>query len=127
MEEVPANEPTVWLHRMVVVRKQNGSPRRIVDMQRLNYASLHHTHPVLSPYLKAMTVPKNSYKTVRDAWEGYYSVPLDKESSRLTSFITQFGCYRYLANPLGNHVSGDAYNIRVNIVTAHVQDVQRQV
>ena len=98
LEEVPANEPTVWLHRMVVVRKQNSSPCRVVDMQRLNYA-----------------------------WEGHYSVPLDKESSRLTSFITQFGCYRYLANPLGNHVSGDAYNIRFNIVTAHVQDVQRQV
>ena len=57
LEKVPANEPTVWLHRMVVVRKQNGSPRRTVDMQRLNDASLRHTHPVLSPYLKAMTVP----------------------------------------------------------------------
>ena len=127
LEKVPANEPTVWLHRMVVVRKQNGSPRRTVDMQRLNDASLRHTHPVLSPYLKAMTVPKNSYKTVTDAWEGYHSVPLDKESSRLTSFITQFGCYRYLTNPQGNHVSGDAYNKRFDMVTAHVKDVQRQV
>lgn len=77
LEKVPANEPTLWMHKMVVVRKQNGSPRRTVDMQRLNDASLRHTHPVLSPYLKAMTVPKNTYKTVTDAWEGYHSVPID--------------------------------------------------
>ena len=127
LEEVPTNEPTLWMHRMVVVRKQNGSPRRTVDMQRLNDASLRHTHPVLSPYLKAMTVPKNSYKTVTDAWEGYHSVPLDKESSKLTSFVTPFGCYRYLTNPQGNHVSGDAYNKRFDMVTANVKDVQRQV
>ena len=127
LEKVPANEPTVWMHRMVVVRKQNGSPRRTVDMQRLNDASLRHTHPVLSPYLKAMTVPKNTYKTVTDAWEGYHSVPIDGESSKLTSFVTPFGCYRYLTNPQGNHVSGDAYNKRFDLVTANVQDVQRQV
>jgi hypothetical protein len=92
---------------MVVVRKQNGSTRT-VDIYRLNNASLCHTHPVMSPYLKAMTVPKNTYKTVADAWEGYHSVPPDKESTKLTTFVAQFGCYRYLPNPQGNHMSGDA-------------------
>jgi hypothetical protein len=112
---------------MVVVRKQNGSPRRTVDMQNLNDASLRQTHPVLSPYQKAMTVPMNTYKTVTDAWEGYHSVPLDRESSKLTSFVTPFGCYRYLTNPQGNHVSGDAYNKRFDMVTSNVEDVVRQV
>ena len=82
-------------------------------MQRLD-----NDHPVLSPYLNAMTVPKNAYKTVTVAWEGYHSVPLDKESSKLTSFVTPFGCYRYLKNPQGNHVSGDACNMRFDGVVA---------
>ena len=112
---------------MVVVRNQNGSPRRTVYMQKLNDASLRQTNPVLSPYRKATTMPTNSHKTVTDAWEGYHSVPLDKESSKLTSFVTPFGCYRYLTNPQGNHVSGDAYNKRFDMVTAHVKDVHRQV
>ena len=43
---------------------QNGSPRKTVDMQRLNDASLCQTHPVLSPYQKTMNVPQGSYKTV---------------------------------------------------------------
>ena len=32
LEKVPLNTPTVWCHRIVVVRKQNGSPRRTVNM-----------------------------------------------------------------------------------------------
>ena len=59
--------------------------------------------------MKAMTVPKNFYKTVTNAWEGYHLVPLDKESSKLNSFVTPFGCFWYLTNYQGNHVSGDAY------------------
>ena len=96
-------------------------------MQRLNNASLRQTHPVLSPYQKAMTVPQGSYKTFTDAWEGYHFVPLYTENSKLTTFVTPFGLYRYLTNPQGNHVSGDAYNKRFDEVTADVQNVHRQV
>ena len=42
--EVPPDEPVEWQHRMVVVRKQNGSPRRTVDMQELNKATLRPTY-----------------------------------------------------------------------------------
>ena len=49
-----------------------------------------------------MTVPKGSYKTVTDAWEGYHSIPLDTVSSKL---------YRYLTNPQGNHLSGDVQKV----------------
>ena len=71
LRKVPHNEPAEWQHRMVVVRKKNGSPRRTVDMQALNECTLRLTHPLTSPYLKAMSVPSNMYKTVMDAWEGY--------------------------------------------------------
>ena len=81
-------------------------------MQRLNDASLRQTHPVQAHYQKSMIVPQGSYKTVTDTWEGYHSVPLDTESSKLTKFVTIFGLYRYLTNPQGNHVSGDVYNKR---------------
>ena len=119
LERVPPNTSTEWCHRMVVVRKQNGSPRRTVDMQMLN--------DVLAPYKKAMIVLQGAYKIVTDAWEGYHSVPLDKESSKLTTFVTPFDLYRYLTNPQGNHVSGDAYNKRFDEDTAGFRKVHRQV
>ena len=96
-------------------------------MQKLNAAYLRQTHLVLPPYQKAMLGPIHMYKTVTNTWKGYHSVPLDKESSKLTQFVTPFGCYRYLTNPQGNHVWGDAYNKRFDMVTAAVPNVCRQV
>ena len=124
---VNANEPVTWQHRMVVVRRHNGTPRRTVDMQRLNDVTLRHTHPLLSPHQKAMSVPSNSYKTVSDAWEGYHGIPLDDESSAMTRFITPYGAYRYLRGPQGYQATGDAYNRRFDKVTQGVSDVIRQV
>ena len=127
LEKVPANEATVWQHRMVVVRKSNGTPRRTVDLQALNKATMRHSHPMTSPYIKAMSVPANTYKTVTDAWEGYHSIPLDKESSLMTQFITPFGVFRYKRDPQGYTSSGDAYNNRFDEITKDVKDSVRQV
>ena len=127
LTEVQKDDPVEWQHRMVVVRKHNGSPRRTVDMQELNKATLRPTHPLTSPYLKAMSVPPNTYKTVTDAWEGYHSIPLDEESSKLTRFITMYGAYRYLRDPQGWVGSGDAYNRRYDAVTSDVKNNIRQV
>ena len=127
IKPVDANEPVEWQHRMVVVRKTNGTPRRTVDMQKLNKATLRTTHPLASPYVKAMSVPSNMFKTVTDAWEGYHSIPLDLESSKMTQFITPFGVYRYKRSPQGFHGSGDAYNRRRDEIERDVRDIIRQV
>ena len=42
-----------------------------------------------------------------DAWNGYHSVPLDKNSRDAPTFLTLFGRFRYLTNPQGQKVSGD--------------------
>ena len=108
LELVPPNEPTIWQHRMVVVRKKSGKPRRTVDMQSLNQCSLRNAYPMTSPYQKAMTVPAHTYKTVTDAWEGFHAIPLDEESKKLTQFITPFGVYRYKRGPQGYLATMDA-------------------
>ena len=43
---------------------------------------------------------------------GYHQVQLDKESSKLTTFITEFGRFRYSRSPQGLQSSGDAYTSR---------------
>ena len=40
LEKVPVNTPVEWLHRMVITPKKDGSPRRTVDLQTLNRASV---------------------------------------------------------------------------------------
>ena len=49
LERVPENTPTIWLSRMVVTAKANGTPRLTVDMQPQNRASVRQTFPVKAP------------------------------------------------------------------------------
>ena len=62
------------------------------------------------------------YKSVTDTWEGYHSIPLDTESSKMTRFITPYGAFRYLRTPQGFQSSGDAFTKRTEKITAEVRD-----
>ena len=50
IEPVPTGTPTVWCSRMVVAPKKDGSPRRIVNLQKLNAATRRETHHTPSPF-----------------------------------------------------------------------------
>ena len=76
LEKVPHGEPTQWCHRMVITRKHDGSPRRTVDLSPLNKFCKRETHAFEAPFHLAHRVPRNTWKTVTDAWNGYHSIPL---------------------------------------------------
>ena len=112
LEKVPINTPTTWCARMVVVPKQNGEPRRTVDLQHLNKASVRQTHPNRSPFMLASDVPANTKKSVLDVWNSYHSVPVVEADRDKLCFVTQWGRYRYRVAPQGYLASGDAYTHR---------------
>ena len=109
---MPENTKVTWQSRMHVVPKKDGSCRRTVDLRPLNEATYHQTHLTESPFVQASRIPAGTWKSTVDAWNGYHSVPLDKESRELTTFLTPWGRYRYLVNPQGQRISGDAYTMR---------------
>ena len=86
---VPVGMPTDWCSTMVITAKKNGKPRRTIDYQHLNSQCKRETHHTESPFQLALQVPPKQKKTVLDAVDGYHSVPLDKESQPLTTFITE--------------------------------------
>ena len=61
-----------------------------------------------------------THKTVVDAYNGYNQVLLDKESSELTTFLTEDGRYRCLRSPQGLVSAGDAFNSRVNKILVDI-------
>ena len=95
IEPVPVNTPVTWCHRMVVVPKHNGEPRRTVDMQALNRASVRQTPLTRSPFMLASSVPAGRMKSVIDIWNSFHSVPLTEGHRDKTTFITPWGRYRY--------------------------------
>ena len=127
IEKVPQGTTTTWCARMVVTPKKNGNPRRTVDLQKLNNATFRETHHTPSPFDLVSTIPTNTWKTVLDAWNGYHSLALDESTKDATTFITEWGRYRYCRAPMGFHVSGDAYTRRFDDITVDQPQVVRVV
>ena len=118
IEKVPQGNMSPWCSRMVVVPKANGKPRRTVDLQKLNKATVREVHHTPSPINLVSTIPAGKVKTVLDAWNGYHSLELSEDSRDATIFITEWGRYRYCRGPQGFHGTGDAYTRRFDDITA---------
>lgn len=121
IERVPDGVPTTWLHRMVVVPKPSGEPRRTVDLSPLNKYCKRETHATVPPFKQARLVPANTWKTVTDAWSGYHSALIREEDRHYTTFITEWGRYRYRVAPQGYVSSNDGYSKRYDRIIESVE------
>ena len=107
---------------MVVVPKHSGEPRRTVDLQALNRASVRQTHHTRSPFMLASAVPPGTVKSVLDVWNSFHSVPLKMEDRDKTTFITPWGRFRYRVAPQGYLASMDGYTHRFSIITEDIKN-----
>ena len=120
IEPVPVGTPVTWCHRMVVTRKKDGTPRRVIDFQALNKHCSRETHHTMSPFHQATLVPAGMKKKVTDAWNGYHSVPIRKEDRHHTTFITPWDRFRYCTLPQGFIAAGDGYSRRFDEIVCEV-------
>ena len=127
IEPVPQGTPTRWCSRMVVTAKKDGSPRRTVDLTNVNKATFRETHHTPTPFNLVADIPTGMKKTVLDAWNGYHSLPLAEAARDATTFITEFGRYRYKRAPQGFHASGDGYTRRMDEITEGVDRLKKCV
>ena len=123
LEKVPIGTPTKWQARMHVVMKPDGKPRRTVDFRHLNDHCLRETEQIVAPYKQARMIPADVWKTKTDAWNGYHSCPLDERDREYTTFITEWGRFRYRSAPQGFLASGDGYNQRYEQL---IEDMDRR-
>jgi hypothetical protein len=94
-------EPTEWCSPMVPVVKKNGQVRICVDLKKLNTA-VKREHLML-PNLDdiAPNLAGSNIFSKLDASSGFYQIPLHPESSKLTTFITPIGRFRFTRVPFG--------------------------
>ena len=103
---------------MVLTRKHDGKPRRTVNISPLNKFCLRETHPGETPFRCVKRIPRNTWKTVTDAWNGFHSIPLRESDRYLTTFITPWGPWRHKRGIQGYLSTGDAYNRRFDAILA---------
>ena len=96
----PIEEPTDWCAPIVPVLKKDGSNVRITtDFKELKKAIKRERYqiPTLEDLLQRLKGAKVFSKL--DARSGFFQLPLDEESQKLTTFITPFGRYFYKRLP----------------------------
>ena len=103
-------KPTSWVNSMVVVTKLNGSIRICIDPRDLNKAVKRQHYPLLTvdEVVSRMTNAKVFSKI--DCTSGFWQLELDKECSKLCTFNTPFGRYRYLRLPFGIKCASNCIN-----------------
>ena len=95
------NDPTDWVSSLVITQKRNGSIRVCVDPKPLNKAlkRSHYPLPVTEDILPQLA--KARVFSVCDVRNGFWHIPLNERSSRLTTFSTPFGRYCWTRLPFG--------------------------
>ena len=93
-------EPTGWVHSLVIVEKQDKL-RLCIDPKELNrYVKREHFQlPTRGEIFGDLAGAK--YFSKLDASSGFWQVCLDKESSRICTFNTPFGRYSFKRLPFG--------------------------
>lgn len=93
-------EPTEWVNSMVTV----VTPKKIricMDPKDLNEAIKREHYPLLTVEEVVSRMPNAKLFSVLDANQGFWQIKLDDDSSKLCTFNTPIGRYRFLRLPFG--------------------------
>ena len=119
--------------RVVIVPKQDGEYRVCIDFRELNKLIKRDHFPM--PLIEDRTddLRKAWVFSVIDLKNGFFHVPVAKESQKYTSFVTPEGQYEFLKTPFGLSVSPMSFLrfidevfrdlIRSKIVFTYVDDI----
>lgn len=106
-------EATEWVNSIVVVEKRNGNVRVCLDPRDLNKAIKREHYPMKTVEEIAAQLSGATVFSTLDASSGFWHIKLDEESSKLTTFNTPFGRYRFLRLPFGINSAPEVFQRRM--------------
>ena len=117
-------EPTDWCAPMVPVMKKGGGVCICVDLKKLNRAVKRERYmlPTLEDVmhkLKGSTV-----FTKLDATSGFWQLPLNDETAKLTTFMTPFGRYFFRRLPFGISFAPDVFQRTMENILGDIEGVE---
>jgi len=108
----PVTDPTDWISPAFFVPKEGGKGglRLVTDYTELNKHVRRPVHLFPSNLELIRSIkPDSKFFAKLDAVQGYFQIPLDDESSRLTTFLLPSGRYAYRRAPMGLNASSDEW------------------
>ena len=116
----PQKEPTPWVNSMTIVKKKDKL-RVCIDPTKLNKAIRRAHYPTKTVEEVAASMPNAILFSTFDAKCGYWQIALDDESSKLCTFNSPWGRFRFTRVPFGINTSGDIFN---SVMTELFQDLE---
>lgn len=108
------DEASEWVNQLAFSRKSSGELRICLDPKHLNKA-------IKRTYYKTPTIDEISHKLAKstvyskmDAKHGYWGIHLTEDSSKLCTFQSPAGKYRFLRLPFGLKVSQDVFQSKMD-------------
>ena len=92
----------------------------MVNLQKLNAATMRETYHISSSFNQVSIVPAYIRKMVLDAWNGYHNLSLFPFAWDATTFIIEWGRYRYCWVPQGFQGSWDCYTRQFHNITVDI-------
>ena len=101
--------------------------RICIDPRNLNAAIQreHYQLPTIEEITSRLAGAK--YFSKVDANSGHWQIPLDEESSYLTTFRTPFGRFRFLQLPFGLNCAQEVYHKRVHEMFDDMEGVETDI
>jgi len=103
-------EHTEWINSIVPVKKPDGSLWLCLDPKDLNQVIKRNQWYSRTVDDILPELAHSKYFSLLDVKSGYWHVPIDIESSFLTTFNTPWGKYQWLCLPFGLRVAGDVFS-----------------
>ena len=98
-----------------------SQPRLVVDYSLINDIILRPVFPLASPEMVWRRVPKGKGRwwISNDLTSSYWQVRISEESQGITTFISEFGRFKWCVFPQGLSCSGDEFGQRLEIILSN--------
>ena len=109
----PVVKPTPWVSPIVLVpRKGSDRVRLCVDYTKLNKSIDRSYYFSPAPAVSVADTPRDQavWFTKLDCVLGYHQVEIDEKSRDFTTFMTEFGRFRYVRAPFGIANIAEVFN-----------------
>ena len=116
---VKQKEPTDWVNSMVTVIKPEKI-RVCIDPRDLNRAIKREHYPMKTTEDMVAEMSDAKVFSVLDATSGYWQMKLDEKSSKLCTFNTLFGRYRFTRLPSGIKSAPEVFQKKMSQILENI-------
>ncbi len=109
---------------MVVVRKKGGSVRICGDFRGINAVTQIDAEPMFDQQEIFSRLSHSRVFSKLDLTKGFFQIPLDPESRKITAFATPRGLYQYRVLPFGLANSPAVFNRRIRQVLGDLNGIE---